>query len=583
MKYLLSLTLCILFTTCSFAQENILVTNPEVDAVLKGNFEAEEYLPSTIINHPEDVVGGLISLVNTDTIKQYLLEMSVFDNRNTGSDTASTTFGIGAARRWSFEKFQDISAQNENRLLVSYLQFDQMICEMGQHRNIFATLPGIGPQRNEVIIVEGHLDSRCEEACDIDCIAHGMEDNGSGSALVLELARVMSSYAFNRTMVFLLTIGEEQGLFGANAFSTYCKDEAIDVYAVFNNDIVGGIICGETASPPGCPGLNDIDSINVRIYSSGSSNSKHKGLARFTKLEYLENVSELVAVPNVINIMSPEDRSGRGGDHIPFRMDGYPAVRFTSANEHGNGNPSTPDYEDRQHTMGDLLGEDTDGDGQLDTFFVDFNYLSRNAVINGNAMASAAMGPITPEDLEVEGIDDLGFRVAITDPNNYDTYRVGVRQFNNNDFDTILTINQSVDTIFGLSPNTTLFFTCASVDTNGIESLFSKEVFDRFVTATEEAAYQRETIALMQNRPNPFDEATTIGVEVRRALDYKQAEIKVHNMNGQLLATLPISLEVGINEVLYDYQYHQYQKGIYSYSLLIDGQVFDTKQMVYAY
>ncbi len=78
----------------------------------------------------------------------------------------------------------------------------------------------------------------------------------------------MSSYTFDRTLIFMITTGEEQGLYGANAFAEFCEQEGIQLRGVYNNDVIGGIICGETASPPGCPGLNDIDSINVRIYSS---------------------------------------------------------------------------------------------------------------------------------------------------------------------------------------------------------------------------------------------------------------------------------------------------------------------------
>jgi hypothetical protein len=77
----------------------------------------------------------------------------------------------------------------------------------------------------------------------------------------------------------------------------------------------------------------------------------------------------------LVTIMSAEDRTGRGSDHIPFRENGYAAMRFTSANEHGNADVSDPDYHDRQHTSEDILGVDTDGDQVIDSFFVDFNYL----------------------------------------------------------------------------------------------------------------------------------------------------------------------------------------------------------------
>jgi hypothetical protein len=314
-----------------FAQSNILITNQSADAILRGNFDPSDYLPEEIIDDPQVIASDLLNQISADSLKSYLEVMSSFETRHTGSDTISNTRGMGAARRWALAKMAAFSP----RLITSYVQFDVEVCGMGQHRNPMAILPGTGSHARELVLVEAHLDSRCGEDCDTDCPAHGMEDNGSGSALVLELVRIMSKYTFDRTIVFMLTTGEEQGLWGAEAFSDYCLEEDLKIIAVYNNDIIGGVICGQTASPPGCPGLNDIDSTNVRIYSSGNLNSKNKMLARFVKLEYAEMIAPIAEQVNVINIMTPEDRGGRGGDHIPFRTKGFSAIRFTSANEHG--------------------------------------------------------------------------------------------------------------------------------------------------------------------------------------------------------------------------------------------------------
>lgn len=581
----LMLTMLLVWVICQFsaAQSNLLCTSLEAESVLKGNFNPADYAPAMAINDPAAIAEALATQISTDSLRAYLEQMSAFGNRNTGSDTLSATFGIGAARRWVYQKFEAISAQHENRLLASYLQFDATVCNItGSHRNIFAVLPGQGPQFDEVVLVEAHLDSRCENACDFICDAHGMEDNGSGSALVIELARLLSAYSFNRTMVFLLTTGEEQGLFGAEAFAAYCQLQNIKLKAVFNNDIVGGIICGATASPPGCPGLNSIDSINVRLYSQGTINSRNKQLARFSKLEYAENLREYMAVKPVINLMTPEDRTGRGGDHIPFRESGYPAIRFTSANEHGNGNPATPDYSDRQHTMADVLGLDTNNDGTLDSFFVDMNYLARNTAINGNALAMAASGPVPPVNFTLANVNG-GFRVAFDDPYNYGVYRVGVREYGVNDWDTVFTIFQTIDTLYGLEPATLYVLSAASVDNQGIESLFSNEKFDSFTTGSEPVQKPVSDLVLLQNHPNPFDEATVIGVQVNQAPTYNQAFIAVQDLQGKTLAQLPITLHPGLNEVVYDYQYHQYTPGAYVYSLVVDGQLVESKQMIYAY
>ena len=125
-------------------------------------------------------------------------------------------------------------------------------------------------------------------------------------------------------------------------------NKKIPIIAVLNNDVIGGIICGETTSPPSCPDLNHVDSTQVRLFSAGLNNSPHKQLARFNKLEYEEELADLMPVPMTLTIMSGEDRAGRGGDHIPFRQQGFAAMRFCPANEHGNANVNDPDYSDLQ-------------------------------------------------------------------------------------------------------------------------------------------------------------------------------------------------------------------------------------------
>ncbi|MEZ4980892.1 MAG: M28 family peptidase [Saprospiraceae bacterium] len=129
--------------------------------------------------------------------------------------------------------------------------------------------------------------------------------------LVMELARVMSKFAYKHTIVFMVTTGEEQGLIGATAFADYCFDNNVPIKAVLNNDVIGGIICGKTSSPPSCPGKMKLTATQVRLFSSGSLFSKHKQLARYIKLEYQEELLNQVEVPMMLTIMSSEDRAGR--------------------------------------------------------------------------------------------------------------------------------------------------------------------------------------------------------------------------------------------------------------------------------
>ena len=579
MKSLLALVLCWTVTISSIsAQQNIHFTNPLIYDILKGNYDPSAYLPAFPVDDPYAISEDLVNTINPDSMKSILLTLRTFHNRNTASDTISEATGIGAARKWVLSQFDRNDAAQSGRLITGYLQFDQDVCGMMSHKNVVAVLPGRDTSDPSCIIIEAHLDSRCADNCDINCLAEGMEDNASGTALVLELARVMSRYVYDHTIVFMTVTGEEQGLVGSNAFAVYAKQEGLPIKAVLNNDIVGGIICGETSSPPSCPGLNNIDSTQVRLFSFGGFNSPHKALSRFIKLEYQEMIRPLAQVPMLVSVMSAEDRTGRGSDHIPFRENGYTAMRFTSANEHGNADVTDPDYHDRQHTSDDILGVDTDGDEVIDSFFVDFNYLSRNATINGNAAAMAALGPDSPVIKDV-GQDGDYLYIEIEDPKDLNQYVVGLR-VNTNDFDTLYYITGGKSGVFELpSRQVNIFISAAAIDSRGIESLFSEEVLVR-LTGTHEDIAPTEKIELLQNKPNPFDESTIISFLVNGPASDYNARIIITDLQGKMVKEIPVAVKEGMNEVLYEHGYNV--AGTYLYSLYINDHVIATKKMVFA-
>lgn len=576
-KYVLFSILAII-SFAATAQTSIMSTNAVAHQVLLGNYTPGNYQASTVINKPNDLSQGIHDSVSPDSLKALLEQLSTFETRHTSSDTTSATRGIGAARRWVYNKFEQYSAANENRLIPSYLQFDLDICGVTQHRNIFAVLPGTDNSDNSVVIIEGHIDSRCEGGCDTSCIAQGMEDNASGTALVMELARVMSRYTYNHTIVFLITIGEEQGLHGARAFANYCKDNNIPVKAVLNNDVVGGIICGQTASPPGCMGAGTIDSTNLRLFSAGVFYSDDKQLARYTKLEYKEQLQPIVDVPMTINILTPQDRSGRGGDHIPFSDNNFTAIRFCAANEHGDAGVSSPTYTDRQHTSSDVLGVDTDNDNIIDSFFVNFNYLARMAVINGNTSSMIGISPKTP-DFDIVALQGAtGASVYIKNQMQYPSYRVALRS-SSNDWDTVMTIQGTTDYFNFPSASTTYFVSVASVDADGVESLFSEEKNVK-VGIDEVEKEQSKQLELLQNRPNPFDGETVIAVLADEDFSSDNAYISITNMNGKEIQRLKIDIEKGVNEVTYRHGYNML--GTFIYTLVVDGKKVQSRQMIFA-
>lgn len=571
---LLTFSFIIISFHSSYSQNNILSTNPLAGQVMIGDYDPVQFLPPVILNHPDTIINGILNRTNSDSLLSDLVNLASFQNRNTGSDTVSGVKGIGAARRWVYQKFLEISNANNNRLIPSYLQFDSTICTIKQHRCPFAVLPGLDTSDPSIIIIESHLDSRCKDVCDTACVAQGVDDNGSGTALVIELARVLSRYSFKHTIVFLTNIGEEQGLDGAVAFAVYAQQKNISIKAVENNDIVGGILCGHTSSPPSCSPFGDIDSTQVRLFSFGTFNSAHKGFCRFIKLEYKENLLPFVTVPMTLSLMTAEDRTGRGGDHIPFRSRGFTAMRFTSANENGNANVTDTAYHDNQHTSRDVLGYDTNGDLIIDSFLVDVHYLQRNAQINANAAAMAAIGVFTPDFSFTTSGNDL--QITIDSQTQYSKYRVGVRS-NSYDFDSVYTIIGTSGTIH-LDSSGVFIASVAAVDSNGIESFFSEEKIITVVGVQNISS--QSGIRLMPMKPNPADDATTISVFANDDLANANALIRITDTNGIRVKEIPLTIKKGLNEVLY--KHGPQPRGTYLIQLVVDGKNIATSRIVFS-
>jgi len=584
-----------------FAQTSSSVSSTVLANIIKGNYTPATYQASTVINDPDVISQGLLNDISADSLKATLFKLRNFQNRNMFSDTVSNTRGIGATRRWVLSKFQQYSAANENRLQTGYLWFNYSpsnssvgcpgsVSLITRHADVIAVLPGSQTSDHSLIIVEGHVDSRNDSLCSLTTNAFGVGDNATGAALVMELARVMSKYTFRNTIVFAVVTGEEQGLIGAKALANYIKglSPSVPIKAVNNNDVSGGIFCGHTASAPGCPGYGQIDSTHLRIFSLGGFNAPCKQWARYVKLEYQEQLLNLVSVPVSIQIMSPEDRTGRGGDHQAFTALGYTGIRFTQSYEDGDAS-NGPGYTDRQHNIRDSLGLDRNGDGVEDTLYVDVNYLARNTLINGNSMAMVALGPDTVT-VKPAIMTSNRFRVQFT-PTGAPAYRVAVRS-TTNDWDTVYTITgKNVDTItVPYSSNTTFYLSAAAVDANGTESQFSTEyqlstqmVVLSLPPDTSQPAPPPPTyygIQLMPNKPNPFDEATMITIECGTDNFLDRTWLTISTIDGRLVQKIRVPLKKGINEVLFNHGYLM-PPGVYVCSLIIDGLPVQSTKMVF--
>lgn len=559
------------------AQSNFVLSDPFCLDLMKGNFQADTFAARAI---PADskLVAHLAGEINADSLRRYLVKLVSFNNRNTVADNPNKPDeGIRGARNWVKSYLSDLAQKPGTTLFPCEFDFDYTMCSRLRHRELLAVIPGNGPLRDEMVIVEAHLDSRCEDVCDTLCLAQGADDNTSGSSLLMEIARVMSKVQLNRTLVLIWITGEEQGLGGSQAFAAYCKQNNIKIKAVFNNDIVGGIECGVTSSPPGCPGPNLYDSLRLRIFSAGTTNSMPKNLARMTRILVEDNLARVYPEAPKIDVMFGEDRSGRGSDHIPFRQQGYTSIRFTSSYENGDGNPSQPNYVDRQHSSRDILGKDLNGDGILDSLYVNFTYLKHNAIVNALSASNAATSDITPFALQITA-KTLAIDVKIENPQNAVKYYFGVRRINNVFFDTLIVSDKPEVTIEGLLP-TQYYVTACGADADGWINMFGLEYNVRILSATNELQ-KAEAIELLQNRPNPFDEQTLIPIVVNDISKIRQAELQIHAEDGRLMKAITLHLKQGINEIMYDYSWHNYESGVFYYSLILNHQKIATRTML---
>lgn len=550
------------------------LSNPAAVEILKGHYDPAQFRPSVVINDPDSVRMGIIRNVSPDELIGLLVKLETFYNRNSGSDTLSGTTGIGACRTWILSHFDQASKDNQNRLVTGYLEFDAEICTKGHHKNPFALLPGSDTSNHEILLIEGHFDTRNEGGCDIQGYTPGIDDNGSGTVLVMELARVMSKYSFRQSILFTTPTGEDEGLWGAKAWANYLSGQGVKIRAVLNNDIVGGIYCGKTSSPPSCPYLGHVDSTHVRIFSYSSANSmfansSHKQLARYMKYIQDELINPYLSTPLIINIMLGEDRGGRGGDHTPFRQKGYAAVRIISANEHGNGTGTAPD---RNHTTRDILGKDLNGDGILDSLFVNPGYLARNTILNG---VTAGLLALAPAKISAS-LESRPSGAIISLPGGTgeaDGFIVGIRKNKSKslEFDTVFRVTNVHQMEIGLDSGQRNYVSVAPVK-NGAPGLFSEE-YEVNLTGTEPSE-QKTGFKLYQNYPNPWAEETFIRLKASQDYWYKPAVLQIRDIIGRVVHEQQVNIDA--EEVQISLKANGLESGLFTYTLISSGNYRQT-------
>ncbi len=326
--------------------------------------------------------------VSAERLRADVETLVAFGTRHTLSEQDNPNRGIGAAVDWGAQTFREISAQCGNCLevvLPETVVQGNRIPNPVRLRNAVAIQRGT-ERPNEVVIVQGHIDSRVSDVMDFTSDAPGANDDGSGTALVIEAARLLSKQKYPSTIVYALLSGEEQGLYGGQLLADYAAQQGWTVKAVLNNDIVGGS-CGSDGY---------CDDKAVRVFSEGPRADLTEQLRADQRRNGGENDSPGRNISRWLDRFAAShadgldvrqiwrtDRMGRGGDQIPFLQKGYPAIRFSVAVE---------DY-DHQHQDIRTEGGVTYGD-TIDE--MDFAYLAKVTQLNARALATLAQAPMPP-------------------------------------------------------------------------------------------------------------------------------------------------------------------------------------------
>jgi hypothetical protein len=336
-------------------------------------------------------VEALTAAVDPARLQATVARLVGFGTRHTLSETGSETRGIGAARRWLAAEVSALAKGAGSRLQP----FDDRFTAEPAPRlprpvelwNVGALLPGTDPARaKEALVITAHYDSRAGDVMDASGDAPGAVDDGSGVAMVLELARVMARERPAIAVYFVAVAGEEQGLTGSTHLARRLVDEGVKVLAMVSVDTVG--------NTEGQDGVRD--DVAVRVFSEGVSTveteaarklreavgGENDGLAR-EWARYLERVGERYVENLDLWVMLRRDRIARGSDHASFSRLGIGAVRLTEAHEH---------Y-DRQHQVPRSEGGRAYGD---DLAHFDAGYCARvgRGLLSGVATLAAAPAPV---------------------------------------------------------------------------------------------------------------------------------------------------------------------------------------------
>ena len=346
---------------------------------------------------------ALLTQIDPSRIQATIQKLVSFGTRHTASSQTDPVMGIGAATAWVIGQMNAIAATSNGNMTVQQQSFVQPVSSRipvpTTITNCTATLHGTAsPQR--FYVVTGHLDSRVTDVLDFTDDAPGADDDGSGVACVLELARVFATHQFPGTIVFATVDGEEEGLYGSSFMAAQMAAAGNDVQGMFSNDIIGTGDAHDGSKPDpftvrlfveGIP--TNVTATQVALLQAvgGENDGASRQLGRFVK-----SVAPFNLTGMNIELIWRRDRYLRASDHVSFQGQGYPAARFTEPRENFD-----HEHQNTQVVNGAQLGDLIQ--------FVDFNYIARVTGVNAAALWGLASSPSTPKNLQIHTNPPVNF------------------------------------------------------------------------------------------------------------------------------------------------------------------------------
>ncbi len=366
---------------------------------------------------------------NAGQLQEYVEKLVSFGTRHTLSSADDPKRGIGAARRWAKAEFEAISKQCGNCLQIEMLERTMTGPRIPNGANIVDVL-AVKPGKmgwSHVIIIAGHIDSRASDVMDFTKDAPGANDDGSGSALVIEAARLMAKQPQgNATIVFALLSGEEQGLMGGRLLAETAKARGWTITALLNNDIVGGSMGTDGSKvdtvvrvfSEGIRASEDIAQQMARRGSGGEDDGPSRALMR-----HVVGVARSMepAALDVFGVRRP-DRFARGGDHLPALELGFPAIRFTVGVENYN-----HQHQDLRTENGIEYGDTVNE--------MDFNYLAQVTRLNIAVATQLAAAPPAPENATLGGAVSSDTKVSWSPVKGAVGYKIYLRRADQNQWE----------------------------------------------------------------------------------------------------------------------------------------------------